>query len=190
MGSSTGWVELRWEGRLHRCVGYLLCLPNLLTRTLEDLSSSDGFRYYISDRRTGNGLGMYDTVFVSSPNADWCPWLPSPDGLVFLPADGTFGWDDFITWPQQYHDDAPHLACIPRSSHCRNSLVHTFRRSLRKDHVTFTDKQDDGLRVAMLSNDFNRNLESGIVRFLEDIQEIFSTQKIPPPPAQLPSHVP
>jgi len=90
MGSSARWLESRWEGRPYRCVGHPPCLPHLLTHTSGALSSSDGFRYYISHHRTGKGLGMYDTVFVSSLNADWCPWLPSPDGLVFLRADGTY----------------------------------------------------------------------------------------------------
>ena len=111
----------------------------------------------------------------------WCPWLNSPDAPIFLRADGTFGRNDPISWPQLYHPDAPHLACIPVSDPNPYSLVYMFRCGLRKDNVTFTDDFEDRLRVGTLSEDFAHKLKVYVDSFLKDVQEFFSTVDDPHP---------
>ena len=168
-------MELRWEGDPKRCVYYVFYHTHLLTHTSEDLSASDGWRYYIAHHRIN--ISNYDAVLVSSPNADWCPQLRSPDAPTYLRADGTFGESDPTCWPQKYHPDAPHLPFIPLTNPNRRSLVHTFRCGLRKDLVTFTDGLEDGLRVGTLSEDFTRDLKQQVNDFLKDVREFSSAHE-------------
>jgi len=141
----------------------------------EDLSPADGWRYYFSHHRTRDG---YKKVIVSTPNADWCPsvWW-SPDSGVLLRADGTFGWNDPISWPHVQHPDMPHLSCIPLSDAGSHPLIQSFRHGLFKDQVTFTDIWDDGFRVATLSEDFVRSLRFEVDRFVKDAQGFLSAQQ-------------
>ena len=88
---------------------------------------------------------------------------------VYLQADGTFGWDDPISWPQPYHADAPHLACVPISDSTPGSGVQMFQRGLRKDQVTFMDDWIEKLRVGKLSEDLVQELRLVVKRFLEDV---------------------
>jgi len=156
---------------------YPVCL---LTCILETLSAADGWRYYVSHHRISDRLKP-ETILVSTPNADWCPRLRSSDAPVHLRADGTFGQDDPVCWPRKHHPDAPHLPFIPLADPSHDSLLHTFRRGLRKDQVTFTDDLDDGLRVGALSEDFTRDLKLQVDRFIKHIQYFLSTRKEPLP---------
>ena len=110
---------------------------------------------------------------------DWCPWIRSIDAPVLLRADGTFGCDDPVSWPQLYHPDAPHLPCIPVSDTSPNSPVQMIRRGLRKQQVAFTDEWDDNHRVGTVSEDLMRKLDSHIEHFLKDTQNFFSATKKP-----------
>ena len=68
----------------------------------------------------------YKLINVSLLNMNWCPALQSHNMVVYLQADGTFGPDDPISWPQLYHHDVPHLPSILISDPDKNSLVGTF----------------------------------------------------------------
>ena len=145
---------------------------------LECLSAADGWRFYVTHHRSSDRQ-QYKNLLISSPNADWMPWLRSSDAPVYLRADGTFGEDDPICWPQKHHPNAPHLPFIPLTDPGAHSLIHTFRSGLRKDHVTFADDLDDGLRVCTLSEDFIRGLRRQVEHFIKDVQEFLSNQEKP-----------
>jgi len=147
---------------------------------LEHLSAVDGWRFYVTDHRSSDRPG-YETLLISTPNANWSPWLRSSDAPVYLRADGTFGEDDPICWPQKHHPGAPHLPCIPLTDPRPHSLVHTFRSGLRKEQVTFSDDLDDGLRVGTLSEHFTRGLKRQVEHFTKDVQEFLSRQANPHP---------
>jgi len=108
---------------------------------------------------------------------DWCPWIRSIDDPVFFRADGTFGSDDPISWPQLYDSTTPHLPCIPATDPDPHSLVQTFRHGLLKGQVTFTDEWDDNHRVGALSDDTSHELELRVKRFVEDTRDFFSSTK-------------
>lgn len=144
----------------------------------DDLGPSDGLSYYWTWHRARQKL-KYQVIFVSSPNMDWCPWIRSIDEPVFLRADGTFGWDDPISWPQFYDADTPHLPCIPVSDPNPHSLVQLFRRGLSRDQVTFTDEWEDSHRVGALSDDMAHELELRVKRFLEETRDFFSSTRKP-----------
>jgi len=134
----------------------------------------------VTNHRTSDRI-QYGTAVISSPNADWCPRLRSPDAPIYLRADGTFGEDDPVCWPQKYHPDAPHLPFIPLTDPDHLSLVHTFRCGLRKEQVTFTDDLDDGLRVGTLSEEFACGLKLRVDRFVKIIRQFLSAQEVPHP---------
>ena len=137
----------------------------------------DCLTYYLSFRRDVRRKLDYNTVFVSSPNMDWCPALQSPDTVVYLRADGTFGPDDPVTWPQLYNMDHPYLACIPISDPDENSLVCIFRRGLRMNQVTVTDDWDGNHRVYRLSDDLAHELESRVDSFIKEARGSLSISK-------------
>ena len=141
---------------------------------LEDLSPLDGLAFYSSFHRTRRQKLVYDNVFVSSPNTDWCPSLQSLDTIVCLRADGTFGPDDPVCWPQLYHANAPHLPCIPMLDPDENSPTYVFRRGLRWEQVTLTDDWEENHRVCRLSDDLVHKLNSCINPFLKEAQNFLS----------------
>ena len=112
---------------------------------------------------------------VSSPNTDWCPWFKSGGQPVCLRADGTFGWDDPVSWSQPYHSDAPHLACIPVSNSSSDSLLYLFRCVLRKDQVTFTDSWNDRDWIGRVSERLAQGLKVRANHFLKDVQALTSS---------------
>ena len=108
---------------------------------------------------------------------DWCPALQSHDTVVYLRADGTFGPDDPVSWPQLYHHDVPHLPSIPVSDPDENSLVGTFRRSLRANQVIQTDDWEGNHRVCRLSEETVRELESRMGSFIREVQDFLQTRR-------------
>lgn len=137
-----------------------------------DLSHADGLAYYRTYHRplTTPETGEYTLLIASSPNSNWCPWPKSPGSPAHVRYDGTLGPDDPISWPQQYAADFPHLPCIPISDPSSDSLVHTFRRGLRKDQVSLTDEWEDNLRVAVISRELVLKLDSGLDLLLKDVE--------------------
>jgi len=117
----------------------------------------------------------YKRLILSSPNSDWCPNLRYSKSGVYLRADGTYGPDDPICWPQYYHPDIPHLPCIPIRDPDPQSPIYLFRRGLHREHTTFTDFWEGGLRVATISNDQVRNIKTAVSQMTERTAPFLST---------------
>lgn len=94
---------------------------------------------------------------------------------AYLRVDGTLGPDDPICWPQYYHPDLPHLPCIPTLDPDPQSPVYLFRRRLHREHVVFTNFWENGLRVATLSDDLVRDLESAVSNMADQERSFLST---------------
>ena len=146
----------------------------------DDLFSSDSLSFYSASYRASRGA-EYKKIFISSPNVEWCPWIRCPETAIFIRADGTFGPDDPICWPQRHHSDTPHLACVPLSDPDPASPVYTFRHGLLKNEVAFVDSRDGTFRVATISEHLASTLQSHLKRFLGDVQDFLTTTEGPHP---------
>ena len=147
----------------------------LLTFYFPDESTAT---HVVSCYRTTNRAwdrSRYERGFISSPNVNWCPRTRPFACPVFLRADGTFGEDDPVSWPQYRDPNAPHLPCIPTFDPDPQSPVYLFRRGLCKSHVTFTDFFEDGLRVAKITNNLARNLDSAVSQTVKQAEYFLST---------------
>lgn len=117
----------------------------------------------------------YKRLFVSSPNANWCPWIRPLGCGVYLRADGTFGMDDPICWPQYHHPDTPHIPCIPICDPDPQSPIYLFRRGLHKEHTIFTGSREGGLRIATISDDLGCSLKTAVSQMAERARTFLST---------------
>jgi hypothetical protein len=62
-----------------------------------------------------------------------------------------FGEDDFTLWPQLYHPETPHLACIPTYDPDPSSPIHIFRRGLTREWVEFRHLEEYIVPVGTIS---------------------------------------
>ena len=89
----------------HKCNQRLYVIPGLFfeCRVSSDCSSKDAF---------SAGIIKGEEFLISSPNHS--PVLAPPLGnrAVTLQADLRFGEDDPLLWPQLFHPELPHLACL------------------------------------------------------------------------------
>ena len=141
----------------------------------EKIKPTDIVTCYYDCHRVTNKANNYSQIFVSTPNADWCPVFKSFKSPVLVRQDGTFGWDDPVCWPQNYHSGAPHIPCIPIFDPDECSPIYLFRHGLIKDHVTFTDFWEGNLQTGRISRDFTRDLEAAVSRTTNRARTFLST---------------
>ncbi|KAH9829233.1 uncharacterized protein C8Q71DRAFT_718560 [Rhodofomes roseus] len=57
---------------------------------------------------------MNEQAVVTTPNADWMPEFPvASPGRICTRVDGSWGPQEYSRWPQMYHKNVIHHACIP-----------------------------------------------------------------------------
>jgi hypothetical protein len=78
------------------------------------------------------GIGPGTCWMMTSPNANWLPLPPKPHRKLQLRADGMFGLDDPINWPQPCVRSYEYIACIRFKDH---PSIEFWRRGFGKEDV-------------------------------------------------------
>lgn len=99
-------------------------------------------------------------AFISTPNAEWCPWINPIDSEVFFRGDGTLGEEDPTCWPRPYDPKTPHLACIPLYDCDPLSVTRLFRDGFKNGNVQPEGFDNcDGVPLVRLDDDFHVSIK-------------------------------